>query len=288
MALASNIQSRGGVSDDVALPQCLDCLQRFVTRCVLSLHWRSAHPEEYHLKNVPKERKKAHWEHEELVLLMEREMDTLAAGGKVNVNKYLAEASLDRTLEAIKRVRKRPAYKELVTTLSTSTHDSRSSLPSEGPSLVQQVSSEEWTQDWAADLIRVVRESGNVLDRLWLEDIEPGKPSDWVREAVDSNYEAWLTAPTVVGQYQRASAPLGEPKGLQAKRRSQYARVQQRYDMDHTCCAQEIIAPLYTTPSRSHFGAIFQRPHQSLTLGRLPLLEMCTGSCYILLHMRMS
>ena len=102
----------------------------------------------------------------------------------------------NRTLEA-KGVNKRPAYKELLKTQSTSTRmqDGTSSLPSEGPSLgseAQQASSETWIHDWADDLIRAVEGSGINLDRLRLENIKPGVPSFRAREAVDSDYEAWL------------------------------------------------------------------------------------------------
>ena len=80
-----------------------------------------------------------------------QDIDVLAARGKVNVNKHLAEAFPNRTLEA-KGVNKRPAYEELLKTQSTSTRmqDSTSSLPSDGPSLgleAQQASSETWTHD---------------------------------------------------------------------------------------------------------------------------------------------
>lgn len=113
---------------------------------------------------MPKERKKARWDHEETVLLARREIDLLAARGRVNVNKCLAEAFPNGTLEAIKGVRKRPVYKELLNNLicGTGTQDGASSVPSEEPSLgseAHQASSEEWTHDWAADLIRAVRES---------------------------------------------------------------------------------------------------------------------------------
>ena len=86
---------------------------------------------------MPKERKKARWDHEEMVPLARREIDLLAPGGRPNVNKALAEVFPGRTLEAIKGVRKHPAYKELLRTLTTSigTQDGASSLSSEGPSL---------------------------------------------------------------------------------------------------------------------------------------------------------
>ena len=121
----------------MSLARCPDCLRQFETKHGLSIHRRSAHPEKYHLENVPKERKKARWGHEEMVLLACREIDLLAAGEKLNVNKALAEAFPSRTLEAITGVRKRPAYKELLRPLTSSprTQDGASSLPSEGPSL---------------------------------------------------------------------------------------------------------------------------------------------------------
>ena len=53
---------------------------------------------------MPKERKKARWDHEEMVLLARREIDLLEAGGRPNVNKALAEVFPSRTLEAIKGV----------------------------------------------------------------------------------------------------------------------------------------------------------------------------------------
>ena len=87
----------------------------------------------------------------------------------------------------------------------------------------QPASSEEWTRDWASDLKKAVEESGINLDGLRLNDIEPGVTSDWVREAVDSNYEAWLPRPVEAGRSQRAQAPAKEPDGARAKRRAQYA-----------------------------------------------------------------
>ena len=156
----------------------------------------------------------------------------------------------------IKGVRKRPAYKEVLKNLSTRSKRqvSASSLESEGPYLgseARHASSEECTHDSAADLIRVVEESGINLDRLRLEDIQPGILSDWVREAVDSNYEAWLPVHTEVGQNQRARAPLRMPEGPCAKRRAQYARVQRHYNMDRTRCSQEVITGTSREPPAS-------------------------------------
>ena len=115
MAPRSNRRSEGGASDDVGVPQCPDCLWCFATGRRLSVHRRNAHPEEYYLENVTRKRKKACWEHEEMVLLARQSLNVLAARGKVNVNQHLAEAFPNRTLEAIKGVRKRLTYNELLT-----------------------------------------------------------------------------------------------------------------------------------------------------------------------------
>ena len=45
----SNKRSEGGSSDDVSLARCSDYLRQFATKRGLSIHRRSAHPEEYHL-----------------------------------------------------------------------------------------------------------------------------------------------------------------------------------------------------------------------------------------------
>ena len=96
-----------------------DCLRSFATGRGFSLQRRSTHTEEHHLENMSKKRKKVPWEHGEMVLLARREIDALAAGEGEEVSvKYLAEAFPNRTLKAIKEVRKRPAYKELLVTNS--------------------------------------------------------------------------------------------------------------------------------------------------------------------------
>ena len=204
-----------------------------------------------------------------------------------------------REIDLLAGVRKRPAYKELLRTLTTSigTQDSASSLPSQGPSVgseTQPASSEEWTRDWASDLKKAVDVSGINLDGLRLDDIEPGVTSDWVREPVDSNYEAWLPRPVEAGRSQRVRAPAKEPDGACTKRRAQYARVQRCYDKDHTRCAQQVIAgnsrePLASLPmsvQESFWRDLFETP-PSLILGCFPLLGSYTGNCCIQLHLRM-
>ena len=243
-----NNRLRGGGSDRMSLLQCEDCDKQYPTQRGLSLHRQSAHPEEYHLANVPKERKKARWECEEMVLLARKEVEMArAAGGKVNV-KQLASLIPDRTYKSIRGVRKKAAYQAIVQSLSTSdgTQDGAPSMPSEGTimgSEAQSLSSEEWTHDWAADLIKVVKDSEIVLGELWLEDIVPGQP------AVDANYEAWL--PPRKRRSRGAQEPCKVPEGGRAKRRAQYARVQRCYDRDRTRCAQEVITGAWRNPPAS-------------------------------------
>lgn len=93
--------------------------------------------------------------------------------------------------------------------------------------------------------------SGINLDRLRLENIKPGVPSFRAREAVDSDYEAWLRVPTEVRREQCAQAHVREPEGPCAKSRAQYARVQRCYDTDRTRCAQEVIAGTWHEPLAS-------------------------------------
>ena len=92
---------------------------------------------------------------------------------------------------------------------------------STSPGFLHQMSSEELTHDWASDLKMAVVESGINLDAFRLDHIEPGVPSDWVRAAVDSNYEAWLPTPTEAGRSQPSRASAKEPEGAHAKRRAQ-------------------------------------------------------------------
>ena len=153
---------------------------------------------------------------------------------------------------------------------------------------------EEWTPDWASDLKKAVEESGINLARLRLDDIEPGVSSDWVRDTVDSNYEAWLPAPAEAGQSQRARAPARSLRGLALRGghsmpdcsgvttrivhavRSRSSRVTGANPRHLSQCL-----------SRSLFGMISLRPPPSPILGRSPLLGSYTGNCCIQLHQRM-
>ena len=72
----------GAVDADVLV--CSKCSREF-----LAQHCRSAHPEQYHLEDVPQPHKKAHWDQEELFILARTEL-TLRRSGVRYINQALA------------------------------------------------------------------------------------------------------------------------------------------------------------------------------------------------------
>jgi len=90
---------------------CQTCLRAFTTRIGLGVHVRSQHVEVAN-RAIQTERVKPRWTPEELKRLAEREA---AAFGVPNINLHLVEVfGGDRTLEAIKGVRRRGDYKEMI------------------------------------------------------------------------------------------------------------------------------------------------------------------------------
>ena len=88
--------------------ECDKCGRPFNTQRGLSLHQRKAHAIEYHLMHVPKVRK-ARWSHDERVLVAREEIRLLGEGSS-NVNFELAATFTQRSLDAIKSVRRTAAY----------------------------------------------------------------------------------------------------------------------------------------------------------------------------------
>ena len=92
---------------------------------------------------------------------------------------------------------------------------------------------------------------GAQLD-LWevtLDKIVPGCPDDWVRSALDAEYEAWLPS-----RERRAAGSRTQPQRTEAtdrprvRRRAQYARVQREYTKNRSCCAQDVISGAWQDP----------------------------------------
>ena len=72
---------------------------------------------------MPQPRVKARWDHEEKVLLARAELALVSEKGVVRtINKELAERVSGRTVEAIKKVRQRADYKEILASLKPPAH----------------------------------------------------------------------------------------------------------------------------------------------------------------------
>ena len=116
---------------------CPECLWTFGSVRGLSQHRRQTHPTEYHAHNVPIAKQKAHWDHEELLILACAEI-IIRRSGTRNINQWLVQITPGRTLEAIKGVHNSMRYALLLASLEQPEADSseliehNSSDPNEG------------------------------------------------------------------------------------------------------------------------------------------------------------
>lgn len=151
---------------------CPECSRAFGSAWGLSQHRRHAHPSEYHAENVPKPRKKALWDCEELILQARAELVFWKAGVR-NINQQLVGITPGRTLQSIKGMCKSLAYREL---LDSSQPESDSSEPIErttstsGPWDPEDEpdddlgpSAQEDEQGWAAELRDAIEELGALM-----------------------------------------------------------------------------------------------------------------------------
>ena len=130
--------------------------------------------------SVPQERKRARWEHDEMILLAQEKSTHTRLGERRMPSNWWNFSPIVPMKPSRELGRGRPIENCCGLSTNTATQDSTSSMPSEGP----------WTQNWTASLVKAGRDSGIALGKLWLQDIGLVKPSDWVREPVDSNYVA--------------------------------------------------------------------------------------------------
>ena len=117
--------SGGGRSGSSAAGEhtCSSCRRVFGTFMGLRQHERRTHPADYHAGLAIGHRtgNKRRWEHEEKVLVAREEL-RLRKISQVNLNARIAVALPNRTLEAIKCLRRNPAYRAML-------DDMESSLP---------------------------------------------------------------------------------------------------------------------------------------------------------------
>lgn len=96
---------------------CDHCARGFATFSGLRLHVRRAHPAQFNA-SVGIQRVKRRWMEEEMFVLAEIERDLLASQLRVPLQRALAERFPSRTLDAIKGIRRTPAYRQLLAEIS--------------------------------------------------------------------------------------------------------------------------------------------------------------------------
>ena len=223
---------------------------------MLSQHRRRAHPAEYHAQNVPTVRTKAHWDHEELLLLGCAEL-VFRRSGVRNINQRLVQITPGRTLESIMGVHKGARYQELLAQLQLEA-DSRELLecatsgpndgaPNEHP---QQLPPDppDHNVEWAAEVRDAMYDLG-VPDCINIVAINPGSPTRETRDMLDAEYARWL--PPLAGPRggpprRRARAPrvrTGLPvRNARAKRRAAYACTERLYRTSRKRCARDVLS----------------------------------------------
>lgn len=93
--------------------ECEECDRAFSTPTGLGLHRRRAHPQAFN-RGICVGRTKRRWSPEELQMLAECEVRLIREGGREGLAQRLVRLAGGRTLDAIKGVRKREDYRQLV------------------------------------------------------------------------------------------------------------------------------------------------------------------------------
>uniref|UniRef100_A0A1B0C6M5 C2H2-type domain-containing protein n=1 Tax=Glossina palpalis gambiensis TaxID=67801 RepID=A0A1B0C6M5_9MUSC len=93
--------------------QCQFCSRQFTTKTGAGVHARRAHPNELDQRNARTD-KKPRWSEEEELLLARKEAELTIDGKTRFMNKALAALFPARSLEAIKKIRQKPLYRQHV------------------------------------------------------------------------------------------------------------------------------------------------------------------------------
>ena len=176
-----------------------------------------------------------------------------------NINQRLVEITPDRTLEAIKGVRKSTRYRELLASLEQQEADSSElqfertpSDPGEGaPDDISDdptPASPDSSVEWAGPVRDAIYHLG-VPDGIDINAISPGKPTTQTRAMLDSEY-AWrfppLAGPNRRPPGRRSGAPrvrTGQPgSSARARRKAAYARTQRLFRTSRQRCARNVLS----------------------------------------------
>uniref|UniRef100_A0A1B0BY08 C2H2-type domain-containing protein n=1 Tax=Glossina palpalis gambiensis TaxID=67801 RepID=A0A1B0BY08_9MUSC len=93
--------------------QCQFCSRYFTTKTGAGVHARRAHPNELDQRNARTD-VKLRWSEEEELLLARKEAELIIDGKTRFMNKALAAFFPARSLEAIKKIRQKPSYRQHV------------------------------------------------------------------------------------------------------------------------------------------------------------------------------
>lgn len=229
------------------------------------------------------QRKKARWDHEELVLLARNELELRAAGVR-NINQRLVEKGAGRSLDAFKGVRKSEKYKELVQSLQrvtagtnpidnpdeaellerttfspprehaepmpepmpeTAPEPMLEPMPETPPEPMPEATTEPMPVDWSTPLIDAIEDLGVQLDGINIRTITPGEPTPETRQQIDAEYTRWVpTRPRTESRF-RPQQPL--PVRPRQRRRALYARTQRSFKNSRKRCASNILSGEWRT-----------------------------------------
>jgi len=112
--------------------KCRFCDRSFTTKNGLGLHIKRAHPVEFNAA-ISVERKNVTWSPEEIRMMASKEAEGLRNGVRY-INVMLVEAFPERTLDAIKGMRRSQKYKSVLSSLmTTEVQPTSPSAPSPSP-----------------------------------------------------------------------------------------------------------------------------------------------------------
>ena len=244
---------------------CADCRKCYKTERGLNVHRRRLHEENYHSENVPAPHVKVRWDHEELVLLAREELRLTALGVRF-INKELQAFMPNRTLEAIKGIRRKSsyAYHSILEALKNGTNsfvltgndnqNSNVAVPvnnvnvtnvneSELNEHFRSMNSEQQEHEtplWSSLLLDEIKDYKFCKD-FDLRQICPGCPTEIVCGWIEEEFETWLPSCQPINRIPNPSNENRPPKTGNMKRRADFSRVQNLFRRNKSRCSQDVL-----------------------------------------------
>ena len=218
---------------------------------------RKAHPDLYHADNIPTAQIKARWGQEEMYIIAKAEVNLTIAGEKF-INKELVKTIKDRSLEAIKGMRRKQEYKERVLKAINGLNRSNPNtslprqIPRHQPSISQldqrstiglnpQHDQYPQTPSWHQKLREVI--DTEKLNNMNLDHIIPGHPNEEVRTKINDEYDRWIKTLNLPDKKKGSNIKKVKlSDNTRTRRRQQYTITQTLYKMDRSRCAESILS----------------------------------------------